>query len=326
VTRLVVVDATPYGPGPSGARRRLAELLPRLAARMPQDVFEVHWARDGGGSGEMPRADNVIHATVDVSCRGGVRRWARRRRDLLRRHRDAPFTHLLVDHGPVVLPERVANVVTLHDLRFLHGYGGWLRSLYARTLYGGTLRSAAAVVAVSPSVAREATARFGLDPRRVVVAPNAAAAAFRRGDGLLVVARDEPRKARGAALAVARELGRPLRVVDGGLSDDALADAYRCAAWLLAPSLDEGFDLPVVEALACGTPVVASDIPAHRDLLAAGAVGLVLVPPPVSEGAARSWPMAADSVRAGPPAFVSAPPLAWEASAAAVEAALRGRR
>ncbi len=50
-----------------------------------------------------------------------------------------------------------------------------------------------------------------------------------------------------------------------GLSDDALAALYTDAAAVLVPSLDEGFGLPVIEALAHGTPVVASDHPALRE-------------------------------------------------------------
>lgn len=50
-----------------------------------------------------------------------------------------------------------------------------------------------------------------------------------------------------------------------GLSDSALAELYTDAAAVLVPSLDEGFGLPVVEALAHGTPVIASDHPALRE-------------------------------------------------------------
>lgn len=51
----------------------------------------------------------------------------------------------------------------------------------------------------------------------------------------------------------------------GSLSDHDLLTAYRASDALVAPSLLEGFDLPVLEALACGTAVVASDIPVHRE-------------------------------------------------------------
>ena len=50
-----------------------------------------------------------------------------------------------------------------------------------------------------------------------------------------------------------------------GLSDHAMALLARGARAVLAPSLDEGFDYPVHEALAGGVPVLASDIPVHRE-------------------------------------------------------------
>jgi glycosyltransferase involved in cell wall biosynthesis len=55
------------------------------------------------------------------------------------------------------------------------------------------------------------------------------------------------------------------------LSRAQLAELYRRAAALLVTSEAEGFGLPVVEALACGTPVFASDIPALREVGGAGA-------------------------------------------------------
>jgi glycosyltransferase involved in cell wall biosynthesis len=45
-----------------------------------------------------------------------------------------------------------------------------------------------------------------------------------------------------------------------------LAAVYRHCALLLQPSEAEGFGLPVIEALACGTPVLASDLPALREV------------------------------------------------------------
>jgi glycosyltransferase involved in cell wall biosynthesis len=45
-----------------------------------------------------------------------------------------------------------------------------------------------------------------------------------------------------------------------------LASVYRRAALLLQPSNREGFGLPVAEAMSCGTPVVASDLAALREV------------------------------------------------------------
>lgn len=51
-----------------------------------------------------------------------------------------------------------------------------------------------------------------------------------------------------------------------GLTRDQLAELYRRAAAVLVPSESEGFGLPVIEALACGAIVVASDIPVLREV------------------------------------------------------------
>jgi glycosyltransferase involved in cell wall biosynthesis len=53
----------------------------------------------------------------------------------------------------------------------------------------------------------------------------------------------------------------------GYLPQDDLARVVAGAAALVVPSWYEGFGLPALEALACGTPVVASDLPAHREVL-----------------------------------------------------------
>lgn len=67
--------------------------------------------------------------------------------------------------------------------------------------------------------------------------------------------------------ARAEELGVRTRVHDvGRVDDDVLRALYANCAAFLAPSLIEGFGIPVVEAMACGAPVVASDLPWARAL------------------------------------------------------------
>ena len=52
----------------------------------------------------------------------------------------------------------------------------------------------------------------------------------------------------------------------GWVDDTELVRLYRHATVFVTPSLQEGFGLPVLEAMACGAPVVASDIAAHREV------------------------------------------------------------
>jgi glycosyltransferase involved in cell wall biosynthesis len=54
-------------------------------------------------------------------------------------------------------------------------------------------------------------------------------------------------------------------IVRESVPDETLPQWYRGASAFVFPSLDESFGLPVLEALACGTPVVAADIPALRE-------------------------------------------------------------
>ncbi len=53
--------------------------------------------------------------------------------------------------------------------------------------------------------------------------------------------------------------------IASAISDATLRDWYRGCRFLLAPSLEEGHDLPIAEALALGANVLCSDIPAHRE-------------------------------------------------------------
>lgn len=53
----------------------------------------------------------------------------------------------------------------------------------------------------------------------------------------------------------------------GFVPEEHLPALYRRAQCLLAPSLYEGFNLPAYEARACGIPILASDIPVHREVL-----------------------------------------------------------
>ena len=71
----------------------------------------------------------------------------------------------------------------------------------------------------------------------------------------------------------ARALGvEPALTWSGYQETPALVEAYRRAAVFVLPSRYEGFGLPVLEAMACGTPVVCSDIPALAEVAGDAAV------------------------------------------------------
>jgi glycosyltransferase involved in cell wall biosynthesis len=67
---------------------------------------------------------------------------------------------------------------------------------------------------------------------------------------------------------LAQELGVTSRVkFVAQLPDTEVVSLLQAATALLQPSLAEGFGLPALEAIACGTPVIASDIPPLREVL-----------------------------------------------------------
>jgi alpha-1,3-rhamnosyl/mannosyltransferase len=129
------------------------------------------------------------------------------------------------------------------------------------------------------------------------VTPNGVDPAFVPGNPLsigtyvLAVGAVQPRKNQRAALAAAAAVPLPL-VIAGPIRDDVLAGElraagadlrgyvpqeelvglYQGAACLVQPSRFEGFGLPVLEAMACGIPVVAVDEPALREVAGDAAV------------------------------------------------------
>ena len=196
----------------------------------------------------------------------------------LRRHAGAlDVLHCTTFRGPS--GSRVPTVLTVHDLAILRAPGAFPRwhRLYGTAGLRRVLRAADAIVAVSEFTRREIEELAGVPSERIRVVPNGVDASFTQdgpraeGDYVLAVATLEPRKNLGRAVEAAREAGVELRVVGargwggvdvdgwvGEIPDAELATLYRGARSVLYPSLYEGFGLPVLEAMACGTPVVTS--------------------------------------------------------------------
>jgi glycosyltransferase involved in cell wall biosynthesis len=192
---------------------------------------------------------------------------------------------------------RGRSVVTLHDISFETDAGamGRVDRLVFRCVVPRAARRADHVLVVSERTRRDVEERYRLAPEKVTVTPNGVDPSFSPGgerDGyLLFVGAIQRRKDPLAALEAARSVGLPLvvagpekepalaqRLREGGadlrgyVSKTELADLYRGAAALVLPSRFEGFGLPVLEAMACGTPVVAAPEPALREVAGDAAV------------------------------------------------------
>lgn len=193
----------------------------------------------------------------------------------------------------------VPMVVTLHDLVPLKRRGEYLRKRLSFKLRYLAVERATRVIVPTAAVADDLVAALRLSPEQVVVIPEAAAPAFtarphEEVDGvrerfglpssyLLWVGglrTPDPRKRiaelarapRAMPLVLVGPAGRWARelpgvILTGQVSDDELAAIYTGAHALVVPSDEEGFGLTGVEALACGTPVAACDVPALREVL-----------------------------------------------------------
>ncbi len=80
----------------------------------------------------------------------------------------------------------------------------------------------------------------------------------------LVLAGDDPRHPEVRQRAA--QLPEGSVVLPGRLPESAIPDLYRGAAVVVLPPRAEGFGLPVIEAMACGVPVVCSDLPVLREI------------------------------------------------------------
>ena len=196
------------------------------------------------------------------------------------------------------LARRVPAVVTIQDLSWERDPSVMsLRTrLTFKTVVPRAARGAVRVLAISERTKRDVVELYGVPQDKVVVTPLGVDPAFKpSADGhdsyLLYVGAIEPRKQPLLAADAARALDRKLVVVGptkeqpladelrrrgadvrGYVTKDELVRLYQQAACLVFPSRFEGFGLPIVEAMACGTPVAAFPDAAVREVAGDAAV------------------------------------------------------
>ncbi len=285
----IALDATPLTQTVGGLARYTSQLVVALAHEFPHDQFilvsdqpfELPCSAPNLQAGKRP--DNI---------------WERRwwtyglQRELKRLSAE-------IFHGvnfAVPFPATLPAVMTIHDLSpWITApwvTGAWrARTTRVRKRVPWMIRTGAARHIVTPSEAirTEVIHFFRMDPSRVTAIPLAAAPHFRphppaaRRPYFLYAGMFEPRK-NVAQIIDAWESLRERFDVDlvlagphreelpphrpgltpsrGVVSENELAALYSGAIALVYPSLYEGFGLPVLEAMQCGTPVIISTDPA----------------------------------------------------------------
>lgn len=277
---MIVIDADVLGRNRTGEETYVLNLLRHLPFVAPDLTF-----------GAVTRHPELVPEGVEpieLQARSQEARMAWSFPRLLRRLRPdlAHFQHA------IPLGWAGPTVVTLHDLHFERDPSamGLVDRLTFKAVVPRAARKADHVLAVSERTKRDAIELYGIAPDKITVTPHGVDPAFSPGDGthdeyLLFVGAVQARKDPLAAADLAAAAGRKLVIVGpekepalvrelrdrgvdvrGWVDASELLELYRRAAAFVLPSRYEGFGVPVLEAMASGTPVVLSDDPALREV------------------------------------------------------------
>jgi len=282
---VILIDADVLGRQRTGDETYVANLLRELPSAAPDLSFAA-----------VTRRPDLVPDGIEpiaLPARFQETRMALSLPRLLRRLKPelAHFQHALP------LGMRGPSVVTVHDLSFEDPDSTMSRLDRAtfRAVVPRAARRADRVLTVSERTKQDLVTRYRIPESKIDVTPNGVDPVFAPGgthDGyVLFVGAIQARKDPLSALEAARGVGLPLIVAGpekdpelaaslraggaelrGYVTMDELAELYRGAALLVLPSRFEGFGLPLLEAMASGTPAVAADEPALREVGADAAV------------------------------------------------------
>jgi len=291
---------------PGGVNKHVEQLSLHLRWRGHQVAIIAPGGEDGddyfsaGGSFAVSSNRSVANLSFGP-------RVAARIKGLIREG-DYDLLHL---HEPLVpsvsllalMYSRSANMATFHAAR----EGGSLGYRLGRPLLNPLARRLHLRAAVSPA-ALELVSRYF--PATYRILPNGVDTAVFKPEGhhlegldeeafyLIFVGRREPRKGLDVlleALGFIRETNPEVKLLvvgaEGGtskedgvvwlgrLEDELIPDSYRSARIMVSPALGwESFGIVLIEAMACGLPVVASDIPGYRAVVEDGVQGILVIP------------------------------------------------
>ena len=320
----VAIDVSPLVQTRAGTARYLKALLRELDRRNDLEVAKRTFGRN----------DKLSTLARDAVWYPFV----------LGRERDADVLHCPTYRGP--LRSTTPLVVTVHDLAvFRHSetFNRWTRT-YSPRIVPRVLAAARRVIAVSDFTRRELVELLHVPDEKIRVVPNGVDDEFTQrgpaadGEYVLAVGTLEPRKNLPRLVEAARKSDVELRIVGargwgnvelagngvrwmGEVDDAELARLYRGALCVAYPSVYEGFGIPVLEAMACGTPVVTTRGTAMEEV-ADGAAVLVDSndPAELADGIARA---AAERDRLVPRGLERARSFRWDAVADATIAVYR---
>jgi glycosyltransferase involved in cell wall biosynthesis len=311
----ILLDYRPALRARTGVGEYAHELATALARQLTPDdslvLFSSSW-KDRLSPGAIPGVP-VVDARVPVTFLNLA--WHRLEWPSIETFSgDVDVVHSL--HPLLMPAQRAAQVTTIHDLYFLdapENTTAEIRRDYP-SLAGAHARRADHVITVSDYTARQIFSRLGVAADRVTICPNGAPRWTPLGDHdrlqaghVLFMGTIEPRKNVGALLRayaglLERRPDAPPLVLAGRLTEACLPlrddlsrpplaghvhhlgyvepsereRLYRQASMVVLPSLDEGFGLPALEAMAIGVPVVVSARGALPEVV--GRAGLIVEP------------------------------------------------